>query len=140
MLPVMRRFGDAGEPMGLLRRDWDRWFDRMLPEEEWLSGYPVNIREVDGKVEVEAEMPGFKKEDIEVHVEDDILHIRAERKEHEKKGKEHLHERRYSKVERHLRLPAAVDATHVKAKLNEGVLYLAMPEKESSKLKQIDIQ
>ncbi len=87
MLPVMRRLGDADEPLGLLRRGWDRWFDRMFPESEWVSGYPVNIREVDGKVEVEAEMPGFKKEDIEVNVEDDILHIRAERKEHEKKAR-----------------------------------------------------
>lgn len=140
MVPMIRRFRNWDEPLDLMRRNWDPWFEQMFPESDRVSGYPVDIREEDGNIEVEAEMPGFDKEDIDIDVEDDMLHIRAERKEEKKKGKAHLKERRYSSMERRFRLPAPVNASKVQAKLDSGVLYLTLPETESPKTKRIEIQ
>ncbi|MBN2105158.1 Hsp20/alpha crystallin family protein [bacterium] len=142
MLPMIRRFRDWNDPLELTKYDydWDRWLNRIFPERTGITGYPVDIREKDGNVEVEAEMPGFQKEDIQVDVEDDALHIHAERKEQEKKGKEHLTERRYSRVERHFRLPASVDADNVNANLKDGVLFMTLPKTKASKVKHIEIK
>jgi HSP20 family protein len=122
------------------RSEWDAWnrwlFENRMPA----RAYPVCIREADGRIEVEAEMPGFRKEDIHVNVEKDVLHIEAERGEENKKGKEHINERRFTRVERHLRLPAAVDPSGVKARLNDGVLYLAIPEIAPPDRKRIEIK
>ena len=140
MVPVIRRFRNWDDPLDLIRQDWDQWYNQMFPERNWIPGYPVDIREMDGNIEVEAEMPGFKREDIHVDVENDMLHIRAERKEKEKKGKEHLTERRFSRVDRFFRLPSGVDASKVSARLEDGVLFLSLPKVESASMKHIEIK
>lgn len=112
-----------------------------LPAEEEVTGaYPVDIREEDGKLVVDAEMPGFKRDEIAVNIENGVLRISAEREPAEKKGKSHLSERRYTRVERAFTLPAPVDESQVEAKLDEGVLRLEMPETEESKPKRIEVK
>ena len=120
MLPVIRRFRNWDNPLDLIRQDWDQWVDQMFPDRNWI--------------------PGFRREDIHVDVENDMLHIRAERKEKEKKGKEHLTERRFSRVDRFFRLPSGVDASKVSARLEDGVLFLSLPKVESASMKHIEIK
>ncbi len=145
MLPVLlpRRRNDY-EPLTLMRREFDRLFRDMwgnLPEErEMTAAYPVDIREEDDSIMVEAELPGFKREEIDVNLDQGILSISAERKSEEEKGKEHLNERRFTRVERSFTLPAAVDESNVDAKLEDGVLRLRMPKGEEAKPKRIEVK
>lgn len=147
MLPVVVR--RRPEPREVTQpENWiERVFQQMMRpwSEETEAGltasYPVDVREDNGKVLVDAELPGFKPEEVEVSVDRGVLHIVAEHKEvQKKKGTPHLNERRYTRVERAFTLPADVDISHVEAHLSDGVLHLELPETEESKPKQIKVQ
>lgn len=95
--------------------------------EELTAAYPVDIREEDDTLRVDAELPGFKKDQVQVTLDQGVLRIVAERKEKEKiKGQRHLHERRYTRIERCFTLPTPVDESKVDAKLDDGVLHLTL--------------
>ncbi|NLF30444.1 MAG: Hsp20/alpha crystallin family protein [Planctomycetes bacterium] len=126
-----------------MERMFDRFFGPLWPEktEEELTGvYPVDVREEEGTLIVDAEVPGFKRDEIEVSIENGMLHIVAERKPEEHKGTRHLTERRYTRVERAFTLPAEVDESKVQAKLDNGVLHLEMPEVEEKKARRIEVK
>ncbi|HEX7010854.1 MAG TPA: Hsp20/alpha crystallin family protein [Phycisphaeraceae bacterium] len=144
MLPVTRR---SESPFDLIQREIDRAFDRL-----WGMGgdggyataaYPVDIREEDEAIYVEAELPGFKKDQVEVSIEQGVLTINAAREEEKKekeKGVRHLHERRFTRVSRSFRLPVAVDENKVEAKLDQGVLMLRLPKREEVKPRRIEVK
>lgn len=141
MLPATRR---ESTPFDLLQREIDRAFDRV-----WGMGgnggyqtaaYPVDIREDDNNIIVEAEMPGFKNEEIEVTMEQGVLTINGSRKEEEKKGDKHLTERRFTRVTRSFRLPTPVDEGKVDAHLEHGVLTLTLPKREEVKPRRIQVK
>ncbi len=116
------------------------WWPEESAAEEMTGIYPVDIREEDGNLIVDAEMPGFKRDEIDVSTDNGVLRITAERKPEEQKGTRHLSERRYTRVERAFSLPTAVDESNVDAKLEEGVLHLKMPQAEESKRKRIEVK
>ncbi|MFO8002858.1 Hsp20/alpha crystallin family protein [Thioalkalivibrio sp.] len=116
-----------------------RLFDE-FPTETTGAGYPVDIREEDGHLIVDAEMPGFKRDEIDVSVADDMLTIRAERTAETPKGRPHLQERHFTRVQRSFRLPSAVDPDSVDAKLEGGVLHLDMKESESERVRKIEVK
>jgi len=106
------------------------------------AAYPVDIHEDNQAVYVEAELPGFKKEEIDVSFEKGVLRIVAERKsnqEKREKGKAHLVERRFTRVSRAFALPADVDDNKVDAKLDEGVLSLKFHKREEVKPRRITL-
>ncbi len=88
-----------------------------------------------------AELPGLKREDIEVSLQDGALVISGERKiEKVEEGTEiHRQERYYGKFQRALSLPAPVAADKIKAQYKDGVLTVTVPKAEEAKPKQIDI-
>jgi HSP20 family protein len=96
----------------------------------------MNVKELEGEFEVEFAAPGFKKSDFEVTLEDNILHVSAN-KETEKKEEEDDFMRRefsYSTFKRSLRLPETVDNTaDIKAKYEDGILKLHLLKKEPTK-------
>lgn len=152
MLPTLRRRAtDVDNPFGMFRRDMDllshdfsRAFWGLMPKgfggEGMAVAYPVDISEKDGQIHVDAEMPGFSKNEIEVAVENGILKISAEHKEEKKNDKKHhLHERRYSRIERQLPLPCEVDETKAVTKFENGVLHLVMPKSSESKGRKIKV-
>ena len=103
----------------------------------------VDVSENDERYVVRAELPGVKKDDISVTLEDDVLHISGEtRSEHEEKeqGRVIRQERHYGKYVRSLRLASAVDEQKIKAKYKDGVLELVLPKSESVKPKQIAVE
>jgi HSP20 family molecular chaperone IbpA len=116
------------------------WGESASWEGELTGAYPVDISEEDDTLVVEAEVPGFRREDIDVCLENDHLRIAAERKTKEAKGTKHLTERRFSRVERSFTLPTSVDPDRVEAKLEDGVLTLRLPKSEEVKPKRIEVK
>lgn len=89
------------------------------------------------------ELPGVKKEDIQVHVENGMLSVMAERRDEHKEEKDryHVSERRYGSIKRIVSLPEQADADNVKADFDCGVLSLSFAKKpENASRKQIAIQ
>lgn len=91
---------------------------------------------------VNVELPGVKKEDLQVHVENGMLSILAERKEEKKEDKDRYHysERRYGSIKRTVSLPDQADESNCKAEFENGVLSLNFAKKpETVTRKQITI-
>ena len=98
-----------------------------------LLGCPaIKINELDGQLQVRAELPGLKPEDVRVEVTDGALTIQGERKyEHEenKKGV-YRSERRSGQFYREIPLPEGADVEQAKAQFNNGVLEIKLPVRE----------
>lgn len=129
-----------------LRGDFDRLFEnffgRLPVERQDLWAPIVDIVENNGNIEVKAELPGMKKDDIKVTVRNNMLQLSGERK-HEEETKEktfHRIERYYGKFCRTIELPADIDTDKIKAKYADGVLHITLPKPESMKPKQIDVE
>lgn len=103
----------------------------------------IEVKEDDKAYTVHAEIPGVKKDDIQVEVDGDQISIRAEVKQEkeEKKGEKVLHsERYYGMVSRSFTLPTEVDEKATEAKYKDGVLELTLPKKKGGGGKRISIQ
>lgn len=104
----------------------------------------LDVTEVDGMYKVRADLPGVKKEDINVRIDGNIIQIDAEAKrEKETKdtgGKVLRSERWQGAVSRAFTVAQDVDDTKVVAKYEDGVLTLELPKKASSATKKITIQ
>lgn len=107
--------------------------------------FKTDIKEDDGKFVLEADLPGFKKEDINLDVDNNILTISAERhSEHEDKDKAGKYircERSYGSYSRSFDV-SAVDIDSISAKYDNGVLTVDMPKKEEliPKKQHLEIQ
>lgn len=105
----------------------------------------LDLIERPDEFQVNIELPGVKKEDIQVHVENGMLSIAAERKEEklteDKDHRYHYAERRYGSIKRVVSLPEGTDAEKVKkACFQDGVLTLTFAKKaENASRKQITI-
>ena len=103
----------------------------------------VEVAEKNGAYIVSAELPGVKKEDINVTIDGAQVTLSAEVKR-EKEASENdrlLHtERSFGKVSRSFTLPQELDEAKVEAKFRDGVLELALPKKAAAQRKQIAIQ
>ena len=101
----------------------------------------VDIIEQNGEYLVKAEVPGVKKEDLKVRVEDGTLQITGERKSgKEDKGlKFHRVERFYGSFERSFALPEDVDPTRVTSEFRDGILQVHLPKSLTTKTKAIEV-
>ena len=103
----------------------------------------VDVAEKNGAYKVTAELPGVKKEDIQVAIDGSQVTLAAEvKKEKEASPDERvLHtERVYGKVMRSFTLPQEVDEAKAQARFQDGVLELTLPKKAAAQRKQISIQ
>ena len=103
----------------------------------------VDVAEASGAYVVTADLPGVKKEDIQVSIDGAEVTLTAEVKREKEAAKDErvLHsERVYGKVSRSFTLPQEVDETKAEAKFREGVLELTLPKKAAAQRKQISIQ
>ena len=102
----------------------------------------MDVKEIDGKYLVNAEIPGVNKDDIHVTVEGNRVSISAEAK-HEKEAKEGERmiccERSYGMASRSFSLADEVDQSQIKAKYDNGVLELTLPKKPGASRKEIPI-
>jgi HSP20 family protein len=135
---------------GLWDNDFDRVFQSFLSPMRWVEEargedlFPaMDVKERDDEFVIVADMPGVKKEDIDVTLENGILTISAETKSdtEEKEGERVLRrERRYGKYVRSLRLGTQIDEKGVKANYKDGVLELTLPKAEEVKPKKISVE
>ncbi len=102
----------------------------------------VDIRETDEALLFTAELPGMKKEDVEVTVEHNVLTLRGERKFERQEEKESYHrvERVYGQFTRSFGLPANVRTDGVNATFADGVLTVELPKAEDAKPRRVDIR
>lgn len=107
------------------------------------SPVKVDITEGDNAYKVKAELPGVKKEDINVSIDGSQISINAEvKKEHEEKDGERVlrSERYYGKFSRSFALSQDVDESTAQAKYSDGVLELILPKKAAVSAKKLYIQ
>jgi len=97
----------------------------------------INIREEDEAYILSALVPGLKAEDLNIQVLDDVLNIEGEYKAQE--AEYLLNELPSGSFRRTLRLPSAVEADQVEAKIVDGVLTLTLPKAESARPKKIQV-
>ncbi|OEG61979.1 Hsp20/alpha crystallin family protein [Halanaerobium congolense] len=105
--------------------------------------FRVDIKESDDEYTIEAEMPGMKREDIKLELNDDYLTISAEHQEEKEEKKENYirRERRQGKYTRSFYLEN-VDQDEIKAEYDEGILKVHLPKLEQTPVKKrtIDIE
>lgn len=95
----------------------------------------IELKERDAEIEVCAELPGLKENDVEVTLTDNVLSIRGEKK-HERKEEEKGYtysERSYGVFERRIPLDAEVLADRVEARFADGVLTVTLPKNPEAK-------
>ena len=130
-----------------LRDEIDRLFGAPLAElagdSQPLSGWTpaLDVYEDKDNVTVKAELPGLKREEIEVSLHDGTLSISGERKGEEKHQDAEVYraERFFGKFQRTVTLPTPVAADKVKAQYKDGILTVTLPKTEEAKPKQIDV-
>ena len=105
---------------------------------------PMDLFEGKDHYEIRFDLPGLKKEDIDVTYQDGVLTVRGERKqearEEEEGGKVVRQERYRGTFERTLRLPEKVDASRMSARFEDGVLELNLPLLPEAKPVRLQIQ
>lgn len=138
-------FETAGKAYDLFRmrggewgRELDDWF---RAETEVLRPVPVEIKEIDENIIVNAAVPGFKPDEIEVSVKDDLLILSGETKASDEKKDENVIVREWksNKFLRQFTLPSNVDANKVEAHLTDGILKLIMPKAAEITAKKIEV-
>ena len=99
----------------------------------------VDIEETDEAFLVEADLPGVKRDDVTVELQDNELRIHGEVKERERTGILRRRTRRTGQVDYRVVLPGEVDADNVEANLQEGVLRVVVRKTEHAKPRRIEI-
>lgn len=141
----------SSNPFTLMRRmseEMDRNFSHFFGGHGTESGFKawspaIDVEERNGQLEVHAELPGVKPEDVKVELTDDALIIHGERKyEREHKiGQAYRSERRYGEFYRAIPLPEGVNAEQAKAHFRDGILQITVPvPQQASKRREIPIQ
>ena len=107
--------------------------------EGWVP--PLEILEDDAKITVRLELPGLKKEDFTISLEDGVLAVSGERRveSSERAGKTYRSERFFGSFSRSVTLPSAVKGDEVKATYQDGILAITLPKAEEAKPKKIQV-
>ena len=102
----------------------------------------VDIIDEKDQIRIKADLPGLKKEDIEVSADNGVLTIKGEKKEEkEVKEKDYVRsERFYGAFHRSFSLPTGVDSQKVNASYKDGVLEVTLPKREDAKPKQVKVE
>jgi HSP20 family protein len=121
-----------------------RWFeesDKPLERSSAVWTPKVDIKETNNRIEIKADVPGMKMEDIDISVDDNQLIIKGEREEEKKEEKKDYVrvERSYGSFYRSFYLGTPVKEDKIKASYKNGVLDVILPKAEIKKPKKIAI-
>jgi HSP20 family protein len=102
----------------------------------------VDIFEKDHNLLIRAELPGLKREDIEISMENGVLTLHGERKRESEVEESNAYrlERIYGAFTRSFSLPTTVDSSKIQAVYKDGVLEVTVPKLEAAKPKKVQIQ
>jgi HSP20 family protein len=128
-----------------LREEFDRVFDTSFGSvfrplgslNRWNPA--VDVYQNKDQYTVHAELPGLKKEEIELSLNGDTLTISGERKQETKSEEGSRTERFFGKFQRSVILPVPVNAEKVNATYKDGILTVVLPKAEEAKPKQIPV-
>jgi HSP20 family protein len=146
-MTLVRRTSPLGELVSL-RQAMDRLFeDSFVRPRGWAignvesSGFPIDVTSGPDALLIEASLPGFKPEDVDVTVENGALSIHAETsaEQTEREGETLMHEIRRGTVSRTITLPTGIEPDKATATFEHGVLKLRIPKAEAVKPRQIRI-
>lgn len=128
-----------------LRDEMDRMFDSFWGENAGRDGGmlmpPVDMVENDDNFVVSIELPGLKKDEIKMTMQNNVLTISGNKK-HEFESKEdtvHRVERSYGSFCKSVSLPSTIDSSAIKASYDSGVLKVTLPKVEEARPKEIAI-
>lgn len=151
MIPT--RFTAAALPeMTTMARRLNRLFDEAFQAQQWSredSGSvtsawlpAVDVFEEKDAVRIMAELPGVKADEVRISLENSVLTIRGEKRQMAEEHTERVHryERAYGGFERSFTVPTTIDADHIKATYEDGVLTLTLPKVERAKPRQISVE
>jgi HSP20 family protein len=144
------------DPFDMIHREFDDALGRLFGGRQTNGGgqapmwspFGVDIREDADHLYVEADLPGFRKEDVDITLENQTLTISAEKKQEygnkkdaqgQAQGDWLLNERRYQRFLRSFTLPPTVDDQKVDAKLTDGVLRITLNKREETKPRKIQV-
>ncbi|WP_141576617.1 Hsp20/alpha crystallin family protein [Actinomadura sp. WMMA1423] len=146
-LPSVRRSGDT------MLTPRPRAFDALYEQMEQLvnaafAGTPTelpwvpaaDVGETDDAYMIEAELPGLKKNEVDVSLHDRELTITGEVKERERRGLRHRKQRRTGRFEYRVFLPGDIDADRVDANLADGVLTVTVPKATTEKDRHVEVK
>lgn len=102
-----------------------------------LNAPPANIIEDEKEFKLELSVPGFKKEDFNIDIDQGVLVISSEKKEESNKEEKNYSRKEfsYSSFSRSFQLPDSVNENAISAKYDNGVLQLTIPKKEIAEAK-----
>jgi len=134
-------------PLSNLRDEIDRLFEAPLAElarsSQLLSGWTpaLDVSEDKDNFYVKAELPGMKREEIELTLHDGSLSISGERKSESKHEEAEIYraERFFGRFQRTVTLPTPVASDKVKAQYKDGILTVTLPKTEEAKPKHIEV-
>jgi HSP20 family protein len=150
MLSITRSTSPVLYDVQSLQRRLGRLFDEAFqgwPNREndgaligWMP--PVDVLEDKDAVQISVELPGVKAEDVKISLENGVLTIRGEKRQTAEEKTEHVHryERSYGVFERSFTVPTSVDADHIQASYDLGVLTVRLPKVEKAKPRQIAVK
>ena len=135
--PVYRAVSLIDEIEEMARDIWDMW--RPITTR---FAYPIDMYEEKNELVIKTELPGIKKEDLDIKLEGDLLTIKAEKKQEEvSEGTTYYTcERWYGHYSRSVSLPFSVDADKVSATFENGLLEMRLPKVKETKGKHIGIK
>jgi HSP20 family protein len=130
-----------------LRDEIDRLFEAPLSElarsSQLLSGWTpaFDVYEDKDNVYVRAELPGMRKEDIDLSLHNGSLSISGERKQDKRYDEAEVYrsERFFGRFQRTIMLPTPVAVDRIKAQYKDGILNVTLPKAEEAKPKHIDV-
>ncbi len=150
----MRR--DIWDEIDRMKRQMDSMFNNFLGEDKPFLEGPTTSKDIqtrtplsdiyedDKQIKVEAELPGVKKDDIDINILEDGVEVKVDKSDETKyEDKEkgmHRIERSSSSFYRYIPLPEEADKENVIAKYEDGLLDITFPKKKTSKKKKVNIQ
>ena len=129
-------------PVFGLRREIDKLFDDAFTRDGYSWTPAVDIKETEGELTLELELPGLKPENVEITAENGILTIRGEKRSERKEDDQsryHVVERTYGSFMRTFQLPQGVDDNQIAAEFENGILSLRIPKTALPQPRRIQI-
>ncbi|MGE5552454.1 MAG: Hsp20/alpha crystallin family protein [Betaproteobacteria bacterium] len=126
-----------------MARQWSDFFDGW-PFPAFNRLMATDVRETEGEYHLTMDLPGVNKQDVQIEVKDNVLHVVAERRAETdtsaKDGSYLYRERHYGRQERSFTLPGGVDPEGIKATFDRGQLEIILPKKNRHPGRRIEIQ
>jgi HSP20 family protein len=138
---------DLADEFVTMQREIDKMFDRFrggIVDESGATAFMpvVDIIEGTNQYELKVELPGVKKEDVKITIQNGVLTIRGEKKQETHQQGENVHrvERSYGAFQRSFTLPTSVKNEKVEAAYDDGILSISLPKSEEAKPKEIEVK